>query len=445
MINSCYLKQCCFLCWKAMFFLNFLLISCNATPLDSESTTKDTPTSLTGSITQTVFYTPRITSTPSATYDLMFTTEPKPQRTLTPNSFTISTSTPNFDDDENWAIAFTALIIDDSKDPGRFNHMEVRIIDKNNKEPKRLIESLTSSLDGKWSPYGNKFAFLSFDKVVTSLYILDIDSGHLDEIQNVWSFDWSRNGEMLIYCDEGNWPFNQDFPYHCYTTRIDDLSHRNTLLSVDWHAKELHWSPTEDRIMVLTERQEGPDKIYMIDLSGRIQEIPTQKELWSHIAWHPSGAKIAYDVHPSTFMKSSEIREIDLTTMIERDLTSSAKISSYPQWSPDGTLLAYISMPIVDPQKTYKVDEDPQIENIYLLNLETGKNIKISNSLLEMYYPVWSPDGKYLAFLQASENTTDSVIANGYSLKVFELETGKVITLVSNGLQFLAPAWKPKP
>jgi Tol biopolymer transport system component len=376
-----------------------------------------------------------VTFTPTVT----FTARPTPTRTRTSTPTLIPSPTSvRFEID--WTLAYTALVIDDPEDPGNRHHSEVRTIQLNEKQLASPVKNLTWSWDPLWSPDGKQMAFVSNDKNPPSLYILDLETGQMSEIRNVWTYDWSRDGQKVAYCEAGKWPFEQASPYHCYVANIDHPTQsRVTLVADDWHAIELHWSPTGDQIIALAERQIGPNTLYLMDLNGQVKQIKTQKPPWTHVTWHPSGEKIAYDVHPKDydFTVSSEAREIDLRTMQDRELTHTGEIVSYPEWSPDGNYIAYVSVP---PPVTPN-----SVLDTYILNMGTGKATLVSKGNLNTSFPTWSPDGKLLAYLQRTGTFADDVIKNGYSLNIYELENDRVTTLLPSGAYNSTPDWKPLP
>ncbi|MEZ4708616.1 MAG: hypothetical protein R3A44_15520 [Caldilineaceae bacterium] len=63
-----------------------------------------------------------------------------------------------------------------------------------------------------------------------------------------------------------------------------------------------------------------------------------------------------------------------------------------PVWSPDGTQVAYIS------------DADGLVEQIYVLNVETGLIYQLSNNSGYKMMPKWSPDGLRLAYISGKPN-----------------------------------------
>jgi eukaryotic-like serine/threonine-protein kinase len=71
-------------------------------------------------------------------------------------------------------------------------------------------------------------------------------------------------------------------------------------------------------------------------------------------------------------------------------LTFSAGIDEYPVWSPDGKQLAFSR-------------EDDGYRNIFIKNLETGNERQVTHTASDNIHPAWSPDGSQLLFVRANQ------------------------------------------
>ena len=76
-----------------------------------------------------------------------------------------------------------------------------------------------------------------------------------------------------------------------------------------------------------------------------------------------------------------------------------------------------------------------------VIDLLTMEEKELTHSGMIVFYPVWSPDGKYLAYLQGGI----ADYGENASLHVFELDTGIAVTILPEGADWFSVAWKPMP
>lgn len=93
-----------------------------------------------------------------------------------------------------------------------------------------------------------------------------------------------------------------------------------------------------------------------------------------------------------------------------------------PIWSPDGKYIAYADLTCT----------------LYVVNAETGESKKVDqNDVWEIRQYSFSPDGKSIAYMKDEANRTQSII-------VYNVETGERGTLSNGFSSDYAPTWDPK-
>lgn len=124
---------------------------------------------------------------------------------------------------------------------------------------------------------------------------------------------------------------------------------------------------------------------------------------------------------------SDESGELEFVTMPasgvgeENPLTSNGKILRFQGHpSPDGKWIAY----------------DDKNNDLWLLNLESKKQSRISTSQEGIGDISWSPDSKWVAYSQSAYNTF-------LQIHLYSIETGKQIPLTSDRINSMNPAWSP--
>ena len=115
-------------------------------------------------------------------------------------------------------------------------------------------------------------------------------------------------------------------------------------------------------------------------------------------------------------------------TTISANLGISTRFGVYGDLSPDGTQLVY----------TYCVKREGEFE-IAVVNLETNKQLRLTENLFLDHYPVWSPDGKRIAFVSDDENTWRSGL---YTMAADGTEVQR-LTPSEEGIELAPPVWSP--
>ena len=110
-------------------------------------------------------------------------------------------------------------------------------------------------------------------------------------------------------------------------------------------------------------------------------------------ALSPDGRKIA-------FVALNQLYLLEVGKSIPKALTQDTYYKQGPMWSPDGKVLAYVS-------------DKGGIENIYLLDIASGKETQPAPSKSAQIFPAWSPDGTMMAFQEQTGATLLLDLATG--------------------------------
>jgi len=102
--------------------------------------------------------------------------------------------------------------------------------------------------------------------------------------------------------------------------------------------------------------------------------------------------------------------------------------ASDPQITSDGMLVAYV-------RRTNDFDTDRTQSTIWLVSADGQTHRALPTSAGESHSPVWSPDGRHLAFVMASDT--------GTSLQIFDRSSGDIRKLTNLDTGLSALAWSP--
>ena len=283
------------------------------------------------------------------------------------------------------------------------------------------------SPDGKQLVYVRNSNDIMTDGTHSSLWLLDVKTGHqsplfVDQF-NYGSPRWSEDGSRIAFISDrsGSRQIHVHYVKENKTALVSQLSKS---------PGNLNWSPDGEQLAFTMNVPAQPTKL------AKATKMPKKPEgaKWSEPAVLIERAQ--YQADGQGFLKS-EYRHLFLLSSdggSARQLTSGDR--SYGEdltFSPDGKALVFSAN--LAPDWEYQ----PRDSDLYQLDLRSGQLKQLTAVPGQETSPVFSPDGKKLAYLWGSNAKLP--FANG-KLKVLDVASGKSRDIgASLELDLTAPDW----
>ena len=204
---------------------------------------------------------------------------------------------------------------------------------------------------------------------------------------------WSPDGSTIAFDSNRG---GRGSRYEIFAMNADGSDPTNLTESVSQEAAS-DWCPQSGTILFFSNR-DGNNEMYAMDVDGRNQTRLTSNSADDQAPdCSPDGSRIAFMTN-----RDSGNWEIYVMDAVDADgdgngdnlrrLISSTAFDAYPEWSPDGSSLLFVS------------DRDGNSE-IYVANSDGTDPVRLTSNAAVDSTPVWAPDGGQIAFLSDRDGT----------------------------------------
>ena len=191
---------------------------------------------------------------------------------------------------------------------------------------------------------------------------------------------------------------------------------------------DVAYSPDTSHVAILsvTSLRRPVQRLSILDPSTNDVTVVAEGAIQTPVAWSPDGRRLAYS-RRHRGRHGSILRDIyivDRDGSNRRRLTNNRRAGS-PTFSPDGSLLAYAA-------------SEGGADDIYTLNLNSGKEIRLTDYSGDVQISTlrWHPDGDEIAF--------DRFLADGRrDVAAFDLNQGTTRAITDGEHDDRDPVWSP--
>lgn len=231
---------------------------------------------------------------------------------------------------------------------------------------------------------------------------------------------WSSDGSKIIFSGK---VYNSSLSIYGQEIFIYDYATDEIRMISDWdggYAPNL--SMDGEKIAFISGR-EGALRLYTMNINGRNVKKFTDGlgYVVSAPSWSPDGRSVVL-AHAENIQADAEIIRVDLNGLGFEKLTDNSVSDVDPVWSPDGRKIAFVS----------KRDGNSEI---YIMNADGTEPTRMTFTDSQERWPQWSPDGKWLSYHLWVDGNID--------IYILDVNRQESIRITDHSAPDLAAAWSP--
>ena len=287
-----------------------------------------------------------------------------------------------------------------------------------------------------------QIAFVSKRDGNFEIYVINADGKNPRRLTNNPARDyapsWSPDGKGIVFCSDRDGHVPEGRVFHASEVYVMDADGGNprNLTNHPSDDRSPSWSPDGTRIVFQSYRDNDRNhniEIYVINADGsNLQRLTNNLAADEDPAWSPDGKRIVF----SSAREGHVVHNLDITYEIyvmdadggnQQRLTENRNNDEDPVWSPDGKRIAFAADRKGDFEKI----------DIYVMDADGGNQQKLTNNRVWDSSPSWSPDGERIAFVSTRDENSE--------IYVMDADGGNLQNLTNNPHSDFGPAWLNTP
>jgi dipeptidyl aminopeptidase/acylaminoacyl peptidase len=264
-------------------------------------------------------------------------------------------------------------------------------------DPFQLTRSSKSDFSPRWSPDGSRIAFISSRDGVANLYLISFKGGEAKKVTDsktsLYSPIWTKDGKHIL-CGSRVLPEGKTDIENWTKDDLPKCGARtiNRLLFRQWD----RWLGDERNHVFLVTIADGSMK----DLTpGDFDTPPVSLSSGHDFDVSPDGKEICFVKNTDPMLATSTNNDlfiVDVETLKQKKITPNPALDSYPLYSPDGRYIAYAAMEKVGYEADRKV--------LAVYDRTESRHARLTGSLDRSVEQIlWGPDSRTLFFTVREE------------------------------------------
>jgi DNA-binding winged helix-turn-helix (wHTH) protein/dipeptidyl aminopeptidase/acylaminoacyl peptidase len=253
----------------------------------------------------------------------------------------------------------------------------------------RLTNNLAEDESPEWSPDGKRIAFASNRDGAKNIYVMNADGSSVVRLTNGSVADdvpvWSPDGTKILFGSM------RDGNLEIYIMNSDGSDQTRLTYNSVVDGGPAHFSPDGQKVVFSRSAANEGDAYYNFDIytmnidGSDVRQLTFDTEYDAGPDWSPDGSKIAF---VSGREKNFDVFVMNADGSDEINLTKDRENDSPNGWTPDSKQIFYNVQPLVQGSSN----------QLYLMNADGSNRRQITSFSDKTYHISYSPTAKKMAF-----------------------------------------------